>query len=92
MFLETIIGIGLAPVIRSAVQYIKPAWDSWSGKFTPVINTIAAMGFGVLFSYLSDKVTPTGQDLVVTLSIGVLSGFAAVLYNDSRVQIEEGRQ
>lgn len=88
MVLEGIIGVGLCPVIRNAVGYFKPVWDKAGDRLRPVFTTLFACGFGTLVAYLLNIYTHGVQTLPEQMAIGVLSGFAAILYNDNRTEVE----
>ncbi len=89
MILEGVIGIGIAPVIRAAVGYFKPVWEKAGERLQPIFTTVFACLFGTAFAYLMNIYTKGLQTPQDILAIGVLSAFAAVLYNDSRTQIEK---
>ena len=83
--LDAVIAVGLAPVIRSLVNFLKPTWSKVDENLSPVISTVVACLLGTGLSVVWQAYQPTGAGIEATVALGILSGVAAVLYNDFRV-------
>lgn len=91
MGLDVIVNLGLAPLIRALVNYIKPTWSKVDENLTPVINVIVASLLGIGLSFAWQAYEPTGDSISRTVALGVLSGVAAILYNDVRARLVESK-
>lgn len=90
--LDVIISLGLAPIVRSLVAYLKPAWSGAPEKLSPVINTLVASILGIALSFAWQLYENTGASVELTVALGFLSGVGAILYNDYRAPKEEDRE
>lgn len=84
--LVTLSPFGFAPLIRALINYLKKAWEKHE-EIAPLINVFCALIFGVIVS--TAVAVMNDGDLKKSVAIGILSGFSAMIYNDTRERMEQ---
>jgi len=80
---SVIVSVGIVPLLREYVQYLKPTVDDNVPKrYRKLAYAGVSLVFGVLISIAWDVVNGVGQPLAYTISLGFLSGVLASVYHD----------
>lgn len=82
---SVVISVGIAPLVRNVVEYLKPAWQRL-GSAAPAANTLASVIVGVVLAIAWQVYQGSDASVGAEVALGVLSGFSAVLYHDSKAE------
>lgn len=80
--IEAIVSVGVVPLIKALVDYLKPTFDSFSERARPVAVIATSIILGVLVAFAWAAMQGFPDAYAVTVGLGVLSGFLANVYHD----------
>lgn len=81
--------VGIGFVVRQLVVYLKPVWSKVDNALRPLINALVCFFFGILLSFAVLGYQKQVEGVKYILSLGVLSGVVAILYNDHRTKLDD---
>jgi hypothetical protein len=80
--IDVVLSVGVVPLIKAAVDYLKPTFDGFSDRARPIAVIVSAIVLGELIAFAWSAMTGFSDSVIVTAGLGVLSGFLASVYHD----------
>lgn len=82
--IETVVAVGVVPLIKALVDYLKPTFDGFSDRARPVVVIATSIVLGELVAFAWAAMQGFPDAYIVTAGLGVLSGFLANVYHDMK--------